>query len=885
MVPKVIDNFSARIVGNFTPSATTITLDTPVPTITSGYLTVFDFDGNQFEKIKFTAVSGNDITVIRGLSFLTASDTPPGGLAQSLQNGMVVKLTMSLNSLNPIVDALNGDVALEGIPKLPASRTFNNARQIIDKEYADAISSAGITSMLVTDNGGITVNINTGYYLLNGVVKTYAGAAAQALTNNATNYIQIVDSTLVINTSGFVNNAIPLAIAVTVAGDITSLTDTRPFYTGVDVRAGVNGSMICGAASTSVAATWAAITNGSFRCTIDGTAYNFDAINFTGCTTMELVAAAIQTKVRAITGGQETVTWVTDHFVITSGTTGTTSTVSVLSTSTGTVGTDISGAGSPTYMNGTAGTTSIGTESGLLVDSAGIYISLDTTPGLEFHGNALRVKIKSSGGIVRDANGLSVDMSIVKGYDTITAGESLAASNLLKFINESGTGKLKKIIGLPAEMTPAIADLSTEIEVAWLTSNLIVILYWVNEVSIAVQAGTITNNVLTLGSAVSVNVGNTVRDFCLRKVDTTRFIVGYRKTDTGPSNAARVRIGSVSGTTITLGSDNDIETNSSTSNTNRMGMSLVNLGSTDKWAFIYFKDAAGSRAVVLNLSGTSLASAGTIVNVKTSNPGPGLDACALATDRFAVVEYDSSTSKVVGYTCDVSTNTITVNSENSDLVFTPESVSDRMPMKMMQLTTNVFCLIGKNASAKTTLDVKIYTCSGATITNGTLYQETSFLLNVTQNEFSAALIGNILHIVGVYGTTIKFLKMRFDGTSKLQRMSLSPAITFTGSTNYFSMNGMCVYNGDRIFMYSGNSNTSANAMLGLPDWDEFITCPNASYALADNVPIVELFSGFSSLVPGMKYYIKQDASGVTIDSTHQIVGKAISSTSILKTVS
>lgn len=102
--------------------------------------------------------------------------------------------------------------------------------------------------------------------------------------------------------------------------------------------------MTGGSNAQSTAATWAAVTDGSFRITVDGTAYNVDAINFTGDADMDDVASTIQTALRTATSGTETVVWDTDHFVITSGDTTSSSAVTVTTTSTGTVGTDISGA-------------------------------------------------------------------------------------------------------------------------------------------------------------------------------------------------------------------------------------------------------------------------------------------------------------------------------------------------------------------------------------------------------------------------------------------------------------------------------------------------------------------------------------------------------------
>lgn len=108
-----------------------------------------------------------------------------------------------------------------------------------------------------------------------------------------------------------------------------------------------------GSSAETNTALWDSISDGSFRITVDGTAYNVDGLDFTSITTMDEVAAMIQAGLRAATGSTETVTWDTDHFIITSVNTTASSDVSVTSTSTGTVGTDISGA---TWMDTAAGT-------------------------------------------------------------------------------------------------------------------------------------------------------------------------------------------------------------------------------------------------------------------------------------------------------------------------------------------------------------------------------------------------------------------------------------------------------------------------------------------------------------------------------------------------
>jgi len=104
---KVSDNYSAFIVGNFNSTAETITVDV-APVKTAGYLTVFDLNGNQFEKIKYTGVDGLNLTgCIRGLSFDDNSDTPVVGYAKDLKNGMAIKMTVTQHYINPVIDFVN----------------------------------------------------------------------------------------------------------------------------------------------------------------------------------------------------------------------------------------------------------------------------------------------------------------------------------------------------------------------------------------------------------------------------------------------------------------------------------------------------------------------------------------------------------------------------------------------------------------------------------------------------------------------------------------------------------------------------------------------------------------------------------------------------------
>jgi len=101
--------------------------------------------------------------------------------------------------------------------------------------------------------------------------------------------------------------------------------------------------------ATSVVATWNAVTNGSFRMTINGTLRNILGLNFSSCVTMADVALVIQAGIRNVTKTAETCVWSTNRFIITSSDRTSTSAITVASAAPS--GTDISGAGGTDFMD------------------------------------------------------------------------------------------------------------------------------------------------------------------------------------------------------------------------------------------------------------------------------------------------------------------------------------------------------------------------------------------------------------------------------------------------------------------------------------------------------------------------------------------------------
>lgn len=137
----------------------------------------------------------------------------------TLQFGQTLGKTLQYDQGNSYFD-FNDNVNIQGNITLTGT---------VDGVDISSLASADTAHLKVTDAGGITVNVAEGSYTLRGVTTNYAGASAQSLTDNATNYVYINSSGLQINTSGFPTDQsfIQLAEVITASGDITGISDRR----------------------------------------------------------------------------------------------------------------------------------------------------------------------------------------------------------------------------------------------------------------------------------------------------------------------------------------------------------------------------------------------------------------------------------------------------------------------------------------------------------------------------------------------------------------------------------------------------------------------------------------------------------------------------------
>lgn len=324
--PVLVADYNTSLTTKISVGGTTATLlsniDDDDNTMPDGlvYLTL-DGDNSSKEHISATKTGAN-LTAIKSVS---RQGVESAGVAREHRVGSTAVLT-NFAHIKFLNDLLDGTTDLDGSTplKYDADPTLVNDADIATKKYIDDIAIAGCFK--ATES-------------LEGIAKLSVAAASPTAP------LAVGDNDPRVPTQDE-NNAL--------TGGQNTPSTAKPYVNNdivVSHTPNTVGNLVGGSSAQSAFASWAAITDGSFRITVDGTAYNIDAIDFSGDGSMNDVAATLQVALRAATGSTETVAWSVDHFVITSVQSDENSEISVTTTSTGTVGTDISGLGANDWMD------------------------------------------------------------------------------------------------------------------------------------------------------------------------------------------------------------------------------------------------------------------------------------------------------------------------------------------------------------------------------------------------------------------------------------------------------------------------------------------------------------------------------------------------------
>ena len=456
------------------------------------------------------------------------------------------------------------------------------------------------------------------------------------------------------------------------------------------------------------------------------------------------------------------------------------------------------------------------------------------------------IKLKSGGGIINDAtDGLSVD-----GYSSMPAYENLVAGDLLKTINDGGTYKLGKILGIKSLTHSSI----TYSKAVLINSTTILFVAFASN-DITGRVGIISGSTITFGSPVRLNTHgiHSSGPWDVERASDTKYVISYVwSTD---QKTVYAQEGSISGNVITPNAST--LTLVSATGTNVSSNVILKNIDTNKVACFYARTVSGTVEMHIRILDTSSSLvAGTDSNFNDGYYGGTPSLIKLDVDKAAFGYYHNGTYSynILGVTISGTTPTIHTgfsisgsSGDHVDQVYSCyyDTNSAVAVYKKSTTTTPMFINISLNGSNNAT------SSKSTTITNA----KVAPLIKV----------GNVIYNLG--STTQKII---MSTTSFI--LSLTKSIPTSSSTSLLGE-----INGEII---CGNGGTSTYKLL--LDHDEFVTSANAAYTAGDSVPLTDRFTGFTGLLNGVDYYINSTGSGLTADSTYQKVGKAINATTILK---
>lgn len=384
------------------------------------------------------------------------------------------------------------------------------------------------------------------------------------------------------------------------------------------------------------------------------------------------------------------------------------------------------------------------------------------------------------------------------------------------------------------------------------------------------QVATATKT-LTLGTAATVataitpNSGNT---YTVAKLDTDKFIVFYLLDSS--TTDIKYRVGTVSGTTITFGTEANLVVAASAVGAGYFSADFL---STDKFTFTYKTTTeTNGRTLVGTTSGT-VATAGTPVAIGANTDAVNITATRkIGTDKYVIVCHDT-TNSIYGQVCTVSGTTVTAGSEVQ--LSTTTSSPSALNFDVISPDTDAFVVhfrYDNNA-----FNLVAATVSGTVITAGTA------LSNNT--------LGNSQLNVGMFATSSTNLYV-MTSTRYIYRVTRSGStLTISGIiSNVFSSTSigktLSLDNGDFAAIRLGSTNLDC-WVYGMSNNFIGIAQSTVSKGASVNVLIRGVDSNQSSLNPGMYYQVSSGAfsaiaNNATASTTAtQAYVKAISTTEVI----
>lgn len=405
---------------------------------------------------------------------------------------------------------------------------------------------------------------------------------------------------------------------------------------------------------------------------------------------------------------------------------------------------------------------------------------------------------------------------------------------------------------------------SIGISASMLDSTHVIIVYRdsMNSNRITAIIALITGNTITFGTKFQVST-STSDYFCVTGISGSYAFISY--SDSGNSSYGTGVVLSITGTTINS-TGTPVVYNSASTYITRKGVGTLDT----THIMIGYGAPNAAKAIVAIISGTTISSYGTVVQINASISNP--PAVAILDSTHAVFCYSDSSWIGKATACSVSGSTITLGSEYD---YGSNAHQGSAAGEASIDTLDSTHVINAYDDLSATTYCRILAISGTTITSGTPVACSSSMESV-----GVAALSNTEAYVFL-GSSMAIKKVTISGTT-ISSIGASVPIVSASDSEYYPLR---LSTGTIFFAFPKTSYAGGECyvyrMAGVCTKDQIIGINKESKNASENciVGIGSIVSGLSGLVKGSIYYAQPDG---TISTTFSkcLMGVAISTTEL-----
>ena len=446
--------------------------------------------------------------------------------------------------------------------------------------------------------------------------------------------------------------------------------------------------------------------------------------------------------------------------------------------------------------------------------------------------------------------------------ENLTAGNPVGVSNnmankvaLAYYTSKTVTTSFTAAVGFVGNVNPYCSIATDKFVFAdTQTSN--------DTLYVTVGSVALATKTLTLGTSVAVTADISGTIYAVSKLDTDKFIVFYA--EDASATIINYRIGTVSGTTITLG-DAALFTTGATA-VNYLGSEFL---STDKGVMVYkTSTVTDARVIAFTTSGT-IATPGTPSALNANVDGNADTAVVkIDTDKFIIVSVTEGYAQAG--TC-VGGTTITLGSAAQYATTYANTIEF---FAVASPTTDTIIIRFRNGAGNTNTDMVAGTVSGTTITFG------SVLTSVLSSDGGGIYADSTSSVLVNDRSALSIVKVTLSGTTLTSQGIIVQSVTGLTGGKLFNLGTYYI----ELYLPSA---TLTYHIQGMSNGFIGIAQSTVSRSASVNVLVRGKDTNQTNLIPGAYYlvnngaltFVKSNVTVNTIDDVNYV--KALSTTDII----